>query len=154
MTEEQRARLERVVWIDPDRMSGAPCFFGTRVPVQMLLDHLKHGDTIDEFLDGAPSVSREQAELFLELACQQLKAVASSSALPPARNGGNRARELRWLKDHAGEYANLWVAVEGDQLIANGREAKTVFAAARARGITRPFVVRVDPADAPPFGGW
>jgi uncharacterized protein (DUF433 family) len=45
-------------------MSGAPCFTGTRVPVQMLLDHLKHGETVDDFLEGAPSVSREQAELF------------------------------------------------------------------------------------------
>ncbi len=68
VTAQQRAKMNKVVWIDPNRMSGAPCFTGTRVPVQMLLDHLKHGDTIDYFLEGAPSVSREQAELFLELA--------------------------------------------------------------------------------------
>lgn len=78
MTGEQRAKLGRVVWIDPDRMSGAPCFAGTRVPVQMLLDHLKHGDTIDDFLEGAPSVSREQAEMFLELASEQLVECVSS----------------------------------------------------------------------------
>jgi uncharacterized protein (DUF433 family) len=67
MTAEQKSKLSQVVWIDRDRMSGAPCFAGTRVPVQMLLDHLKHGDTIEAFLEGAPSVTREQAELFLEL---------------------------------------------------------------------------------------
>ena len=78
MTAAQRAKLDRVIWIDPDRMSGAPCFAGTRVPVQMLLDHLKHGDTIDDFLEGAPSVSREQAELFLELAGEQLVECVSS----------------------------------------------------------------------------
>jgi uncharacterized protein (DUF433 family) len=78
VSEEQRARLRKVLWIDPDRMSGAPCFAGTRVPVQMLLDHLKHGDTIDDFLEGAPSVSREQAELFLELASEQLVECVSS----------------------------------------------------------------------------
>lgn len=44
----------------------------------MLLDHLKHGDTIDDFLEGAPSVSRKQAELFLELAGQQLIECVSS----------------------------------------------------------------------------
>ncbi len=66
MSADQRAKLNKVLWIDPDRMSGVPCFAGTRVPVQMLLDHLKHGDTVDDFLEGAPSVSREQAELFLE----------------------------------------------------------------------------------------
>jgi uncharacterized protein (DUF433 family) len=72
MTAEQRLRLDKVVWIDPDRMSGAPCFVGTRVPIQMLVDHLKHGDTIEDFLEGAPSVTREQAELFLEIiACSR-----------------------------------------------------------------------------------
>ena len=78
MSAERRAKLDKVLWIDPDRMSGAPCFAGTRVPVQMLLDHLKHGDTIDDFLEGAPSVSREQAELFLELASEQLVECVSS----------------------------------------------------------------------------
>lgn len=72
MSAEQKAKLDKLLWVDPDRMSGAPCFAGTRVPVQMLIDHLKHGDTIDDFLEGAPSVSREQAELFLELASEQL----------------------------------------------------------------------------------
>jgi uncharacterized protein (DUF433 family) len=53
-------------------MSGAPCFAGTRVPVTALLDHLKHGDTIDDFLESAPSVTREQTEQFLDLAATQL----------------------------------------------------------------------------------
>jgi len=43
----------------------------------MFLDHLKHGDTIEDFLEGAPSVTREQAELFLELATEQLIECAS-----------------------------------------------------------------------------
>ena len=59
--------LDGVVWIDSDRMSGAPCFAGTRVPVQTLLDHLKQGETITDFLEGAPSVTRAQAERFLKL---------------------------------------------------------------------------------------
>jgi len=75
---DQKAKLSKVLWVDPERMSGMPCFAGTRVPVQMLLDHLKHGDTIDDFLEGAPSVSREQAELFLELASEQLVECVSS----------------------------------------------------------------------------
>ena len=78
MTAEQKAKLGRVVWIDPDRMSGVPCFAGTRVPVLMLLDHLTHGDTIEDFVEGAPSVTREQAELFLELASEQLIECVSS----------------------------------------------------------------------------
>ena len=78
MSADQKAKLSKVLWVDPERMSGMPCFAGTRVPVQMLLDHLKHGDTIDDFLEGAPSVSREQAELFLELASEQLVECVSS----------------------------------------------------------------------------
>jgi uncharacterized protein (DUF433 family) len=78
MTAERKSKVSEVVWVDPDRMSGAPCFTGTRVPVQMLLDHLKHGETVDDFLEGAPSVSREQAELFLELASEQLIECVSS----------------------------------------------------------------------------
>ena len=72
MTAEQRVQLEKLVWVDPDRMSGTPCFWGTRVPVQLLLDQLRHGGTIDEFLEGCPTVTRDQAELFLELAGERL----------------------------------------------------------------------------------
>jgi uncharacterized protein (DUF433 family) len=78
VTAEQKNKVDQVVWVDPDRMSGAPCFTGTRVPVQMLLDHLKHGETIEDFLEGAPSVSRQQAELFLELAAEHLVECVSS----------------------------------------------------------------------------
>ena len=62
---------------DPDVMGGAPVFAGTRVPVQTLLDYLEAGDTIDEFLAGFPSVSREQVIAFLEQAKDRLVADAS-----------------------------------------------------------------------------
>ena len=54
-----------IVTISPEVMSGAPVFRGTRVPVQNLLDYLKAGDSIDDFLDGFPTVSREQVLAFL-----------------------------------------------------------------------------------------
>lgn len=44
----------------PDTLSGAVVFRGTRVPLATLVEHLKAGDTIDDFLDGYPTVSREQ----------------------------------------------------------------------------------------------
>jgi uncharacterized protein (DUF433 family) len=50
-----------IIWINPDRMSGAPCFYGTRVPVKTLFDYLEGGQTLDDFLDGFPGVTREQA---------------------------------------------------------------------------------------------
>lgn len=70
--------LAEVVWTDPDRMSGTPCFTGTRVPVQTLLDYLEDGDTIDSFLAVYPSVSRAQAVAFLELAKDRLLECVSS----------------------------------------------------------------------------
>jgi uncharacterized protein (DUF433 family) len=57
---------------DPEIMGGTPVFSGTRVPVQTLLDYLEAGDTIDEFLDGFPSVDRRQVIDFLEQAKDRL----------------------------------------------------------------------------------
>jgi uncharacterized protein (DUF433 family) len=55
-----------IISTSPDIMSGTPVFAGTRVPVQSLIDCLEAGDSIDEFLDGFPTVSREQVIAFLE----------------------------------------------------------------------------------------
>ena len=57
---------QSVVKIDPEIMSGAPCFAGTRVPIQNLIDYLEGGDSIEDFLEGFPTVSREQVIAFLE----------------------------------------------------------------------------------------
>jgi uncharacterized protein (DUF433 family) len=67
-------KREDVYHADPDILGGTPVFKGTRVPVQNLLDHLEGGDTLDEFLKGFPSVRREQAVAFLELAKEALLA--------------------------------------------------------------------------------
>ena len=78
MTDAQKSMLNEVIWIDPERMSGAPCFKGTRVPVQTLLDYLAGAETIEEFLLDFPSVSRAQVIQFLELGKEQLIECASS----------------------------------------------------------------------------
>lgn len=57
---------QSVVSTSPDIMSGTPVFPGTRVPVQTLLEYLEAGGTIDDFLAGFPSVSREKVVAFLE----------------------------------------------------------------------------------------
>jgi uncharacterized protein (DUF433 family) len=54
-----------IVTASPDVMSGAPVFAGTRVPVHTLIEYLAAGETIDEFLAGFPTVSREQVLAFL-----------------------------------------------------------------------------------------
>jgi uncharacterized protein (DUF433 family) len=65
-----------VVVIDPEIMSGEPCFAGTRVPVRALLDYIEGGETLDEFLEQYPTVSRKQAVAFLEQGSQRLLATA------------------------------------------------------------------------------
>jgi uncharacterized protein (DUF433 family) len=78
MTPEQRALLAEVVWVDPNRLSGTPCFKGTRAPIQALIDHIEGNSTLEDFLAGFPSVTREQAIQFIELAKENLLACISS----------------------------------------------------------------------------
>jgi uncharacterized protein (DUF433 family) len=61
-----------IVTISPEIMSGTPVLCGTRVPIQNLLDYLKAGDSIDEFLDGFPTVTRAQVIGFLDAAEAQI----------------------------------------------------------------------------------
>ena len=67
---------KQIITSSPDVMSGTPVFAGTRVPVQTLLDYLKGGDSIDEFLEGFPTVTREQVIAFLEEAEEQIVKMA------------------------------------------------------------------------------
>jgi len=61
-----------LVWINPARVSGTPCFYGTRVPLKALFDSLAAGETFDEFLDGFEGVTREQAQAIVDLAGNDL----------------------------------------------------------------------------------
>jgi len=66
----------------------------------------------------------------------------------------DRAREMKWIREHQAEYAGQWVALDGDRMIAAGLDAKAVFAAAKAASVGRPLFVHMEPKDALPFGGW
>ena len=60
-------RKEEVVSRNPRVMNGALVFTGTRVPVEVLIQHLAAGDSLEDFLEGFPGVSREQAVAYLEM---------------------------------------------------------------------------------------
>ncbi len=64
---------------DPQIMSGALCFAGTRVPVKNLFDYLEGSSTLEEFLEDFPSVSRERAVAVLEVARERLAADAPAA---------------------------------------------------------------------------
>lgn len=59
---------QQLITISPEIQSGTPVFYNTRVPIKNLFDYLKAGDTLEEFLDDFPSVTKEQAIKVLELA--------------------------------------------------------------------------------------
>jgi uncharacterized protein (DUF433 family) len=61
-----------VVSRDVEVMGGTPVFSGTRVPIQTFIEYLEAGDSIDQFLEGFPSVTREQVIAFLEEAKDKL----------------------------------------------------------------------------------
>ena len=65
---------KQIVHSDPEILGGTPVFVGTRVPVDALIDFLEAGDSIEDFLDNYPGVSREQAVAFLEEASRALVA--------------------------------------------------------------------------------
>jgi len=66
--------IKDVVEVDPEKMSGVPVFTGTRVPIGHLFEYLEKGETLDEFLDQFPSVTRAQAIGALELSKESLLA--------------------------------------------------------------------------------
>ena len=69
---------KKIVSRDPGVMSGELVFAGTRVEVKTLIDYLKGGHTLDDFLKGFPTVSREQAEAYLETTMEAADALATA----------------------------------------------------------------------------
>ena len=63
-----------LIWINPGRMSGAPCFYKTRLSIDSLFDNLEDGVSLDEWLDAFPDIAREQAQAVLEYAKRSMLA--------------------------------------------------------------------------------
>ena len=64
--------VSELVEVDPEKMGGTPVFMGTRVPIGHLFEFIEGGETVDEFLDQFPTVTREQALNVLELSKESL----------------------------------------------------------------------------------
>jgi hypothetical protein len=76
----------------------------------------------------------------------------ATARIVPSRD---RTKEMKWIDENRAAYADQWVAVKGDRLIAAGIDPLKIFAAAKAEGIQGPFVVHVLPEDPLPFvPGW
>jgi len=73
MGTERSASTDPIVSRDPNVMNGALVFAGTRVPVDTLIQHLAAGDSLDDFLNDFPTVRRDQAIAYLEMALEKTK---------------------------------------------------------------------------------
>jgi uncharacterized protein (DUF433 family) len=97
-------RPNDIIVKDPDILGGTPVFRGTRVPLQALLDYLEAGQTLDEFLDDFPTVSKDAAVAVLELA-QSLSSAnwdeGPAGRVPPTQVTARTARP--WLPDRPWE---------------------------------------------------
>lgn len=69
----------QIISCDREVLGGTPVFTGTRVPVAILMDYLKAGDSLDRFLEGFPTVTREQALAFLDAAFEGALSEAASA---------------------------------------------------------------------------
>ena len=72
------AKEAKIIHSDPGILGGTPVFVGTRVPVQNLIDCLEAGDSLDDFLNSFPTVTRDQAVAALEIAREALESIALS----------------------------------------------------------------------------
>ena len=63
---------EEIIHSNPEVLGGTPVFTGTRVPIRSLFDHLEAGDSIDDFLEGFPSVRRDQVIALLEISQERV----------------------------------------------------------------------------------
>lgn len=84
----ERTKVSEVVARDPEVVGGALVFAGTRVPVDVLIEHLVGGEGLEDFLVGFPTVSREQAVAYLEMtpeAMDEALEVAGGEGAEPGR---------------------------------------------------------------------
>ncbi len=87
-------RKEDVVSRNPKVMNGALVFNGTRVPVEILIQHLAAGDSLEDFLEGFPSVSREQAVAYLEMTPEAVDALIQTNTVLQMKDHGIEFRTV------------------------------------------------------------
>ena len=96
----------------------------------------------EAILDKVRSLSPAKQAEVLRFA-DRLQHTAAATTVPSR----DRTREMKWIDENRAAYADQWVAVNGDRLVAAGADALKVFAAAKTEGIQVPFVVHVLPED-------
>jgi hypothetical protein len=116
------------------------------VPISSKGSTMSLEEAILERVRHLPPAKQEEVLRFAD-GLQQETAIR----MVPSRD---RAREMQWIARNRGDFADKWVAVEGDRLVAADVDAQKVFDAAKAEGIESPFVVHIPREDLPFVAGW
>ena len=90
----------------------------------------------------------------LPFAEQQHLVVTVTDELRPTLALSAREREQEWLRLNGPRYAGQWVAIDGDELVGQGDNARAVLLRARANGVQHPLVIQIPKESPLPFGGW
>jgi hypothetical protein len=98
---------------------------------------------------------RQLANYLLEQLNQpEVSTTTDSSSTTEKSFDPRRTLEYEWLAQHRSEYAGHYVALDGNRLLSYGTDGREVIAKARKMGVKSPYIVHIEPLDAPPFGGW
>lgn len=98
-----------------------------------------------------PLTERQRLRELLAEEAQSKPEKKRARRVPPPVPYKDRSREYQWLEQHAREYIGQWVALEGDQLVAQGSTAVEILKVAKAAGIERPLILQVEDPDGPPL---
>lgn len=112
--------------------------------------------TLEQVIEAAGQLPPEDQRRLQEwLQAQEREAAANHQRQEALQEEMEKFREaMKWIEEHRTQYLDQWVALEGDQLISHGTDARQVHARAKAAGIKAPFVVRVLEKQEPFYAGW
>ncbi len=103
--------------------------------------------TVEQLLDEARNLPTSEKRRLRDALDRDLHQTA-----PAAYN--THEREHAWIEAHRDEYLGQWVALDGDRLVAHGKDAREVYLAAREKGVKAPFLEQMMPSIEPYMGGW
>lgn len=112
--------------------------------------------TAEQIIESVRALPMPEKEKFFDLAEEEKQKVLSqkeTKTIEPKEKNEKFRRALNWLAEHKEEFDGQWVVLDGDKLISHGKDAKSVYDEARAKGIEAPFLERVK-AKILPWGGW
>ena len=108
--------------------------------------------TLEQIIEDARALSQDEKGKLRQALDGELEQRSPAQLSKPGYP--TNEQERTWLDAHRDEYLGQWVALDGDRLIAHGVDARTVYEAARARGVEVPYIDRVEPKDEASMGGW